>query len=66
MYDEEKCLRSGAFKSLLPAEQGKLPILTRGLRRNDAEVRENLFDIDMFHILEIVFSSLAFINYKGF
>merc|ERR1711990_382933 len=37
MYDEEKCLRSGAFKSLLPAEQGKLPILTRGLRRNDVE-----------------------------
>merc|ERR1712037_943464 len=37
MYDEEKCLRSGAFKSLLPGEQGKLPILTRGLRRNDAE-----------------------------
>merc|ERR1712172_178551 len=37
MYDEEKCDRSGAFKSLLPSEQGKLPILTRGLRRNDAE-----------------------------
>merc|ERR1712198_816394 len=37
MYDEEKCLRSGAFKSLLAGEQGKLPILSRGLRRNDAE-----------------------------
>ena len=38
MYDEEKCLRTGAFKSLLPGEAGKLPLLTRGLRRNDAEV----------------------------
>ena len=38
LYDEEKCLRSGAFKSLLAGEQGTLPILTRGLRRNDAEV----------------------------
>merc|ERR1711928_174608 len=37
MYDEEKCLRTGAFKSLLPGEAGKLPLLTRGLRRNDAE-----------------------------
>merc|ERR1712133_325177 len=32
MYDEEKCLRTGAFKSLLPGEAGKLPLLTRGLR----------------------------------
>ena len=38
MYDEEKCLRTGAFKSLLPGEAGMLPLLTRGLRRNDAEV----------------------------
>ena len=43
MYDEEACARSGAFKSLLAGEQGKLPILTRGLRRNDAEVSGRIF-----------------------
>ena len=53
MYDEEKCLRSGAFKSLLAGEQGKLPILTRGLRRNDAEVSERIvFEIGAFDILQ--------------
>ena len=46
MYDEEKCLRTGAFKSLLPGEAGKLPLLTRGLRRNDAEVVR--FDVKSF------------------
>ena len=53
MYDEEKCLRSGAFKSLLAGEQGKLPILTRGLRRNDAEVSERIvFGSGAFDILQ--------------
>ena len=46
MYDEEKCLRTGAFKSLLPGEAGKLPLFTRGLRRNDAEVVT--FDVKSF------------------
>jgi len=44
LYDEEKCARSGAFLSILPGGNGPLPILTRGLRRNDAEslvVRRN-------------------------
>ena len=56
MYDEEKCLRSGAFKSLLPGEQGKLPILTRGLRRNDAEVRGRIFSLE--NLLVMSFQSL--------
>merc|ERR1719430_662246 len=37
LYDEEKCSRSGAFLSLTNGTQGVLPILTRGLRRNDVE-----------------------------
>merc|ERR1712055_115892 len=37
LYDEEKCSRTDAFLSLVPGAQGKLPLLSRGLRRNDVE-----------------------------
>merc|ERR1711992_368047 len=37
MYDEEKCKTSSSFISLKNGDQGVLPLLTRGLRRNDVE-----------------------------
>ena len=37
LYDEEKCSRSADFLELRPGDQGVLPLLTTGLRRNDVE-----------------------------
>merc|ERR1719471_2395915 len=37
LYDEEKCSRSSSFLELRPGDQGVLPLLTTGLRRNDVE-----------------------------
>ena len=48
----------GAFKSLLAGEQGKLPILTRGLRRNDAEVPRGLKNNDFMIKMDSTFQSL--------
>ena len=38
LYDEEKCKRSEDFLELRNGDQGVLPLLTTGLRRNDVEV----------------------------
>ena len=37
MYDEEKCKRSEGFLELRNGDQGVLPLVTTGLRRNDVE-----------------------------
>jgi len=37
LYDEEKCKRSEDFLELRNGDQGVLPLLTTGLRRNDVE-----------------------------
>merc|ERR1712243_401707 len=37
MYDKEKCDRTHSFLNLVPGAEGVLPLLTRGLRRNDME-----------------------------
>merc|ERR1712168_937705 len=37
LYDEEKCSRSSSFLELRPGDQGVLPLITTGLRRNDVE-----------------------------
>lgn len=39
LYDEEKCKTSEDFLELRNGDQGVLPFLTTGLRRNDVEVR---------------------------
>ena len=39
LYDEEKCKRSEGFLELRNGDQGVLPLITTGLRRNDVEVR---------------------------
>ena len=38
LYDEEKCKTSEDFLELRNGDQGVLPFLTTGLRRNDVEV----------------------------
>ena len=38
LYDEEKCKKSEDFLELRNGDQGVLPLLTTGLRRNDVEV----------------------------
>ena len=38
LYDEDKCKRSEDFLELRSGDQGVLPLLTTGLRRNDVEV----------------------------
>merc|ERR1711890_19092 len=37
LYDKERCDRSHSFLNVAPGGEGVLPILTRGLRRNDVE-----------------------------
>merc|ERR1712110_1282349 len=37
LYDEEKCKKSEDFLELRNGDQGVLPLLTTGLRRNDVE-----------------------------
>merc|ERR1719510_1541000 len=37
LYDEEKCDRSADFLELRSGDEGVLPLLTTGLRRNDVE-----------------------------
>jgi len=37
LYDEQKCKRSSAYKSLRSGDEGVLPLLSTGLRRNDVE-----------------------------
>jgi len=37
LYDEEKCKRSASYLSLRKGDEGVLPLLTTGLRRNDVE-----------------------------
>merc|ERR1711902_71254 len=37
LYDEEKCKRSEGFLELRNGDQGVLPLVTTGLRRNDVE-----------------------------
>eukprot|EP00088_Acartia_fossae_P007883 TRINITY_DN13700_c0_g1_i1.p1 TRINITY_DN13700_c0_g1~~TRINITY_DN13700_c0_g1_i1.p1 ORF type:complete len:176 (-),score=51.09 TRINITY_DN13700_c0_g1_i1:155-682(-) len=37
LYDEEKCKRSEDYLELRSGDQGVLPLLTTGLRRNDVE-----------------------------
>ena len=42
LYDEDKCKRSEDFLELRSGDQGVLPLLTTGLRRNDVEVVSTL------------------------
>merc|ERR1712066_901828 len=37
LYDEEKCDRGASFLELRSGDEGVLPLLTTGLRRNDVE-----------------------------
>merc|ERR1719318_1831551 len=37
LYDEEKCDRGASFLELRSGEEGVLPLITTGLRRNDVE-----------------------------
>ena len=56
LYDEEKCKMSEDFLELHTGDQGVLPLLTTGLRRNDVEVKAiwaivgNFDGIFMMHI----------------
>ena len=41
LYDEENCKGDADLLELVSGDQGVLPLLSRGLRRNDVEVGVN-------------------------